>query len=669
VTSVGSVLGWYRRATVQCEQPFTSLLPLPQLIMSQLPLRCIRLCRGLLPQFAAALLTIAAANDAIAISCPAPSRTVGDLVSRSNVVALGKVLPQDRKSDPGTKTFVLVDVDRGPMTVYRGLKVTLQGDAGIAGQLFMLYGKAKGNEISWSGSTQITRAAYRFALDAPSPDAQPEVRLLYWFRFLGSGDERVAKDAFTEIGRIDFEHYRKVAGNVPREDLRRAFNDPVANIARRGLYAKLLGLCGDESDVKRLEDAMYKCMAPGKKQVAALDGIVAGYLLLEGAAGLELVEKDLLTPNEGISLYIPYAALTALEFVRSESEGTIPLDRLHAAARLVLKRRELADLAVVCLARWGDWTLHDELMVLFEVDDEPAKWIRPAIVRYMIKSLDVPPEVQADNPRRVRLGNKYLKEMWRLDPKAVKKVYTFFIQDHEFKAGENPNRKEQQTGRKSVEALRTLGAQVFLQKDKVIEVSANRTKISDDDLMHVAEFIDMTDLSLEETAVSAAGIAHLGKLQKLEWLNLYRTKVGDKGLSHLKDLKSLKLLPIGDAGITDAGLLHLRAMSQLEYLGLRGNNVTDMGLASLDKLVNLTGLYLGETKVTNAGIVHLEGMTKLDKLWLNGTAVSDAAIPSLSKLKSLRELYVFDTKLTAKGIATLRKSLPKCQITKRPIDD
>lgn len=266
----------------------------------------------------------------------------------------------------------------------------------------------------------------------------------------------------------------------------------------------------------------------------------------------------------------------------------------------------------------------------------------------------------------ITVANHTATDSLALPPTAGDSVSRFNVV---FKAAENSNGEEQQADKKSVEALRKLGARVFLRNDKVIEVSANRTKISDNDLKYVAEFIDMTDLSLEETAVSAAGVAHLCKLQKLEWLNLYRTKVGDEGLSHLKDLKSLKLLPIGEGGISDAGLLHLRGMSQLEYLGLRGNKVTDMGLASLGKLVNLTGLYLGETKVTSAGIVHLEGMTKLEKLWLNGTAISDAAIPTLSKLKSLRELYVYDTRLTPKGIAALRKNLPKCQIAERSTED
>ena len=213
-----------------------------------------------------------------------------------------------------------------------------------------------------------------------------------------------------------------------------------------------------------------------------------------------------------------------------------------------------------------------------------------------------------------------------------------------------------------VRRLRRLGATVFLRGDEVVEVNANRTPITDEDLEAIADFTRLTDLSLEGTRIGDAGLVHLRKLQKLEWLNLYRCPIGDAGLRELKGLGNLRHLPIGESKVTDAGLIHLRDMRRLVYLGLRGVDVTDVGLKHLRPLTNLQGLYLGETEITDAGLAHLLGMTKLRKLWLNDTAVSDDAVQNLARLDSLRELHVVGSNITDAGLERLRASLPGCRV-------
>ncbi|MBP87156.1 MAG: hypothetical protein CMJ64_10630 [Planctomycetaceae bacterium] len=213
-----------------------------------------------------------------------------------------------------------------------------------------------------------------------------------------------------------------------------------------------------------------------------------------------------------------------------------------------------------------------------------------------------------------------------------------------------------------VQRLKRLGATVLTRDDDVIEVNANRRRIADKDLALVSEFTQMTDLSLEETTISDAGLVHLRNLQQLEWLNLYRSRIGDQGLKEVSRLKSLQHLPIGETKVTDDGLDHLSDMKQLEYLGLRGNNVTDDGVKHVRELVRLTGLHLGETRVTDAGLTHLLGMTSLQKLWLDETTVSDKAIATLARLKSLRELHIAKTKITTEGVKRLAALLPQCRI-------
>ena len=213
-----------------------------------------------------------------------------------------------------------------------------------------------------------------------------------------------------------------------------------------------------------------------------------------------------------------------------------------------------------------------------------------------------------------------------------------------------------------VKQLKQLGATVFSQQGEVVEVNANRTKITDQDLALLADFTQMTDLSLEKTTIGDAGIAHLGNLRRLEWLNLFQTRISDNSLQLLARIGSLQHLPIGETNVTDAGLVHVGKMKQLEYLGLRGNDVTDDGVKHLQNLVRLKGLHLGETRISDAGLMHLQGMTRLQKLWLDKTPVTNNAIPRLARLTRLRELHLAKTKVTSDGAERLRSLLPRCAV-------
>ena len=210
--------------------------------------------------------------------------------------------------------------------------------------------------------------------------------------------------------------------------------------------------------------------------------------------------------------------------------------------------------------------------------------------------------------------------------------------------------------------LEALGGHVFWKEGRLVEVSLNRSAISDETLRLVGGLPDLTDLSLEETTVGDRGVAHLKQLAKLEWLNLYRTRIGDAGLYTLSAIPSLKLLPVGETRVTDAGLKHVARMRQLEYLGLRGDRVSDAGLRHVAELTNLEGLHLGGTKVTDRGLKHLGKLGKLEKLWLDDTKISDRAVPHLERLTSLRELHVARTRLSEDAIRRLAAALPACRV-------
>jgi hypothetical protein len=76
-------------------------------------------------------------------------------------------------------------------------------------------------------------------------------------------------------------------------------------------------------------------------------------------------------------------------------------------------------------------------------------------------------------------------------------------------------------------------------------------------------------------------LAHVGRLGRLEYLNLGFTAVTDAGLAHLKGLTNIVDLDLWDTQVGDEGLAHLNGLTNLQILGLVGTRVTDDGVLEL----------------------------------------------------------------------------------------
>ena len=63
----------------------------------------------------------------------------------------------------------------------------------------------------------------------------------------------------------------------------------------------------------------------------------------------------------------------------------------------------------------------------------------------------------------------------------------------------------------------------------------------------------------EDASVSDAGMRHVSKMKKLNWLMLTGTKVSDAGLEELKGLAGLRRLYLERTNVTGAGVAQFRA--------------------------------------------------------------------------------------------------------------
>jgi hypothetical protein len=181
--------------------------------------------------------------------------------------------------------------------------------------------------------------------------------------------------------------------------------------------------------------------------------------------------------------------------------------------------------------------------------------------------------------------------------------------------------------------------------------------ITDDDLLHLREFVNMRHLTIIDAPISNKGLDRIKHLTNLDGLTLTGTSVSD--LSSLRKLTKLGGLCLGSTKLTDESLTVLKDLPNLRVLCLDYTAITDAGLANIAHLKDLCRLNLEKTRITDKGLVHLKGLKELTHLGLKATQITDAGLVHLKELKKLQVLHLHRTETTPKGIEDLHKALPE----------
>ena len=234
--------------------------------------------------------------------------------------------------------------------------------------------------IDWTDHTAISPVAAKYLKTLPSRDLPVQQRLEWYVRHLESPDPLVAGDAWAEFGCAAYEDVRACRRLYSPERLKSWVSDPGMSPERLGLYGLMLGLCGSPEDAAVLRSQCFNADT-GEFRFGA-EGLVAGYLLLSGEAGLSDVEQQFLQPETSSSAR--HALLQTLDFFHTYEPDLIPQARICQSARLLLHDPVLAETTVMSLARWRDW---DSLPLLTQIFDEALKSAPPAENDSLLRSI------------------------------------------------------------------------------------------------------------------------------------------------------------------------------------------------------------------------------------------------------------------------------------------
>jgi len=386
----------------------------------------------------------------LAISCPfcsAPSLTLSEQVAQADAVVLVKWVGgrPAKLSDAGSTELEVLNVvhqPEGGKLAPGSTIVLIRHRTAKPGDQFMLFGTKVESAIEWGSPLEVTKSAYEYMRNSPKPGLDSGERLKYFLKHLEAEDKMIGDDAFGEFANAAYADVAKLAKELPQDKLRKWLTSKDVSPGRLGLYGMMLGLCGNDDDVKLMESKITEQTDDFRLGV---DGIMGGYLLLTGDKGLELIEKEKLT-NMKAPFSETYAAMQAVRFMWQYGDGRISADRLRQSMRLLLDRPELADLVIADLSRMKDWSVQDKLMKLYD-DEANIPSVKRAIVRYMLSSTkdtgEKKPEVAepgsaaagasseetvvVELPAHVLKGQQCLEELEKKDPKTVNEAKRFFL--------------------------------------------------------------------------------------------------------------------------------------------------------------------------------------------------------------------------------------------------
>jgi hypothetical protein len=294
-----------------------------------------------------------------------------DILGDKKVLTLPRYVPTDKNNNQ--KFLVFCDVFKGKIDPYRGVPVPADSDMVkyIAGAL----------EVK---------------------DKSLGRRLRYYFDYLDDKDPEISNDAYKEFGNADYKDYRDMAKELPADKIAKWLEDPNTPAFRYGLYASMLGHCGTAKHALLLRKMLDD---PQKRVSTGVDGILAGYTMLQPKAGWEYTQGILKDPSKEFMLR--YAALRAVRFFWDSRPDLLDKNELVRGVSELLDQSDIADLAIEDLRKWGRWETCDRILDLQNKKSHDVPIIRRSILRFALSCPD-------------KKATLFVEQSRRRDPEMVK---------------------------------------------------------------------------------------------------------------------------------------------------------------------------------------------------------------------------------------------------------
>ncbi len=218
-------------------------------------------------------------------------------------------------------------------------------------------------------------------------DRPPAERLRFAFDFLNSPEVEVAMDAYREYARSDYNDYKEMAKKLPAEKLGTWLEDSKTPTHRYGLYATLLGHCGNSKHAELIRAIIED---PEKRRGSGLNGLLMGYAMLERPKGW-IYLKDLVRDREKPFL-VRHAGLQTMRFLNdyrldlvNPKDPAVAKEEIVKGVAAIMSVPDMADFSIEELRKWKRWDYCESIIKLFGQKDYGTPFVKKAILRYSLQ--------------------------------------------------------------------------------------------------------------------------------------------------------------------------------------------------------------------------------------------------------------------------------------------
>lgn len=262
---------------------------------------------------------------------------------------------------------------------------------------YLLFATVADGKPDMTGGLSLPASSLEYvrkSLALPAND--PVASLAYYFTQLDAKDATVSADAFLEFAKASDADLAKAAKGFDAKKLKSWLVDPMTPADRLGVYAVLLGLCGNAGDLATIH-ALLDTTPRAERITTNLGGLLAGLTLLETNRGWAKIAEIAVNPKAPFDERL--AAIGTIRFfqaTRPEASRT----EIISIYRTLVAQGDLADVAAEDLRRWGWWDLTAEVLAPFDQPTHKAPIVRQALVRYALTSPDAAAKTFLDSARK-----------------------------------------------------------------------------------------------------------------------------------------------------------------------------------------------------------------------------------------------------------------------------
>src|SRR6185437_5633800 len=174
--------------------------------------------------------------------------------------------------------------------------------------------------------------------------------------------------------------YQDMAKSLPAERVAKWLEDPKTPAFRYGLYASMLGHCGNAKHAELLRKLLDD---PAKRLGSGVDGMLAGYVMLKPKEGWAYT-RDILKDGKK-EFMLRYAALRTVRFLWDSRPDLVSKKERTAGMGLLLDQSDIADLAVDDMRKRDCWDMANRVLSLRDTKAyKEIPIVRRAVLRYAL---------------------------------------------------------------------------------------------------------------------------------------------------------------------------------------------------------------------------------------------------------------------------------------------